>query len=77
MNKQQRKRLNELIEQVESIATEIEEMASEELEKYDNMPEGLQGSERGEALYESSDNLQQAHDDLANWCDEVRSNLEV
>ena len=58
MNKQQRKRLNELIEQVEGIVTELDEMAQEEQEKYDNMPEGLQESERGEALQDAADNLE-------------------
>ena len=77
MNKQQRKRLNELIEHVEGIVTELDEMAQEEQEKYDNMPEGLQESERGEALQDAADNLQQAHDDLENWCDEIRDNLEL
>ena len=52
-------------------------MASEEQEKYDNMPENLQDSEQANAIQEAADNLQEAYDDLSNWCDEVRSNLEV
>lgn len=77
MNKKQRERLDELIGQVESIAEDILAMQEEEQEKYDNMPEGLQESERGEAIQAAADNLQEAYDDLTNWCDEVRSNLEV
>ena len=77
MNKQQRKRLNELIEQVEGIVTEIEEMAEEEQDKYDNYPENMQNSDQATAIEEAADNLREAASDLSNWCDEVRSNLEV
>lgn len=77
MNKKQRQRLDELISQVEGIAEDIQAMQEEEQEKYDNLPEGLQDSEMGEALQEAADNLGEAYDELTNWCDETRSNLEV
>ena len=77
MNKKQRERLNELIEQVEGIVSEIEEMAEEEQEKYDNMPENMQDSERGEAFQEAAVNLQVAADELSSRCEDTRSNLEV
>ena len=77
MNKKQRDRLNDLIGQVEGIAEEIMAMQEDEQDKYDNMPENLQDSERGEAFQEAADNLQDAADELSSWCEDIRSNLEV
>ena len=51
--------------------------STKEQEKYDNMPENMQDSERGEAFQETADNLQDAADELSSWCEDIRSNLEV
>jgi len=42
----------------------IDSMADEEQEKYDNMPEGLQNSSKGEAIQEAAEALSTARDDL-------------
>ena len=47
-------------------------MKDDEEEKFDNMPEGLQESERGEAMQEAIEQLETACDSL----DEVISALE-
>jgi hypothetical protein len=39
---------------------ELEEMASEEEEKYDNLPESLQMSAKGERFSEDADRLSEA-----------------
>lgn len=44
-----------LIEKFESVVTEV---AEEEREKFDNMPEGLQASPTGEKLEENADTLE-------------------
>lgn len=49
---------------VESMANELEMLADEEDEKYNNMPESLQDSERGEAMYEAAENLHDASTEL-------------
>lgn len=36
----------------------------EEQEAYDNLPENLQGSERGEAMSEAADNLDSAYNSM-------------
>jgi hypothetical protein len=50
----------------------LEEVRDEEQDAYDNMPEGLQYSERGDMMQEAIDSLDEAVDAV----DEVISNLE-
>lgn len=64
MNKARRKQLEDLIEQLGTIKDSIEAVMSEEQEAFDNMPEGIQSSERGETMMENIDNLQTAIDSL-------------
>lgn len=60
MNKQRRKALDTLYRKIEELRQEVEEVMDEEQDSYDNLPENLQGSERGEAMYEAIDNLDSA-----------------
>lgn len=64
MNKARRKQLEELIEQLGIIRDGIEAVMDEEQESYDNLPEGIQAGERGDAMQENIDNLQAAIDNL-------------
>ena len=48
MNKQRRKELNDIIERLDGIIADIEALRDEEQDYFDNMPENLQGSEKGE-----------------------------
>lgn len=64
MNKQQRKELQGYVESLDEIKCAIEEMMDEEQDKFDNMPEGLQESERGEAMQEAIENLESASSSL-------------
>lgn len=60
MNKERRKRIDEAMIHLDNIKEFIEEIQLEEEDAYDNLPEGLQYSERGEAMQEASDNLSSA-----------------
>ena len=60
MNKQNRKKLQGYVESLEEIKSAIEEMRDDEECKFDNMPEGLQESERGDAMQEAIENLESA-----------------
>ena len=71
MNKSRRKRIAIAIDNleritnydlIESIKSEIEDILWEEEDAYDNMPENLQYSVRGEESSEAIDNLQEAVD---------------
>ena len=66
MNKQQREQLNALYSEVESIKDKLKAVASDEREKYDNLNEGLQASERGQAMEAAADALDSAVSDLEN-----------
>lgn len=57
MNAERRKRLSAALEQLEAAKSEIEEIQQEEQEAYDNMPEGLQESERGEIIANNAESL--------------------
>lgn len=64
MNAKQRKTLQGYVESLDEIKNAVDEMAEEEQDKYDNMPEGLQESERGEAIQEAIGNLESASSSL-------------
>lgn len=72
MNKSRRKRIAAVINTlenagydiIESARDEIEDILWEEEDAYDNMPENLQCSMRGEESSEAIDNLQEAVDKL-------------
>lgn len=50
----------------------LEEMKDEEESKFDNMPEGIQESERGEAMQEAIDKL----DEIINTLESITDDLD-
>lgn len=64
MNKYNRMKISEWIDKLNDIKGEVDAMQEEESNKYDNLPEGLQDSEKGEAIYESVENLESAANSL-------------
>ncbi len=52
MNKVRRKEIAKAIELLEQAREILESVRDDEQEAFDNMPESLQGSERGEAMEE-------------------------
>jgi len=71
MNNQQRKVLSELSDElntmkdrIDEIKNEIEEIESEEQDKFDNMPEGFQGSDKGDKMQEGIDCLSNTQNEL-------------
>jgi len=60
MNMQRRKRIEKVGRLLEELLEEVEALQEEEQEAYENMPESLQSSERGEAMYEAAENLSSA-----------------
>jgi flagellar biosynthesis chaperone FliJ len=72
MNNDRRKALAALRDQVENLKSELEQIASEEQEYYDNMPENMQGGEKGDKAQAAIDALQEADsafDDILNNID--------
>ena len=61
MNKDRRERLRRIVEDLESIR-------DEEQEALDNLPEAIGYGERGEAMLEAVDAIDEARDTLDNVC---------
>lgn len=53
MNKQRRKMIAEVVEKIEALKGDLEMIRDEEQDAFDNMPESLQGSMRGEEMEEA------------------------
>ena len=60
MNKQRRKIISVCTLQIEQIKSTLEDVKMDEEFAFDNMPENLQGSERGEEMEEAIDCLEGA-----------------
>lgn len=64
MNIKRREALNKLAGQIQDIIGELESLESEEQDYYDNMPESLQGGEKGENAQSAIDAITSAKDGL-------------
>ena len=71
MNKQRRKMIADVVERLEAAKSDLEMIRDEEQDAFDNMPEGLQGSERGEMMEEAIGHLEEAVDSLETALDEL------
>lgn len=64
MNAQRRKKIQKALGLVSEARSILTEALVEEQEAYDNMPESLQYSDRGTAMEENIDNIEDAINDL-------------
>lgn len=64
MNAARRKELKRALDMLDAAKSILEQVAEEEQEAYDNLPEGIQDSERGEQIYDNADTLSGYMDDL-------------
>ncbi len=72
MNKQRRKQIDQILEKLAELSAMVEEVYNDEDEAYNNLPESIQDSERGEAMYEAVDALESAY----SACEELQEYLE-
>lgn len=77
MNANRRKRLQKLIDNLSDMMAEIEAICDEEQEAYDNIPEGLQYSERGEQMSDNIDTFDMACSDLDNVINQLQEIVEA
>ena len=88
MNKVRRKELTDLLEKFESIQSllldlkdGLQSVRDEEQDAFDNMPESLQESERGEKMNTAIDALDEAisyiEDDISDVMDSVKDSIET
>lgn len=73
MNKARRKKLGEIIDQLEYLREDLDAVASEEREAYDNLPESLQESDRGCAMEEAADELDDICSEMVELKDRIQS----
>lgn len=71
MNKQRRKLISENISLLEEIKSNLGGILSEEESYFDNMPENLQGSLRGEESETAIDILNEAIEDIENCTEKL------
>lgn len=60
MNKQRRTEIEAVLNELADLRSRIESIQSDEQDAYDNMPEGLQQSERGQKAEEACSRLEDA-----------------
>ena len=74
MNNERRKKIEKIREDLDGLMALVEELAEEEQEAFDNLPESLQDTERGEAMQtaiDNLDNLQNSLEEAGEYCDEI------
>lgn len=71
MNKERRKKLQEAQYLLSNVMNIVMEVQSEEAEAFENLPESLQESERGEQMHEYMDALEEAKDSLEEVWDSI------
>lgn len=64
MNKVRRKKIGEAIDLIEQAREILESVMDEEQDAFDNLPEGLQSSERGETMEEYIGTIAECMDNL-------------
>lgn len=64
MNNIRRKAIQEIMDKLEDLKSDIESLKDEEQEAFDNLPEGIQASERGEAMESAVYNLDEAYESI-------------
>lgn len=60
MNNNRRKIIQGIRDSIIDLQTKLEEVQSEEQDAYDNLPESLQDSEKGQVMYDALDNIESA-----------------
>lgn len=58
MNKERRQKIGKIIEKLEDITAELDALAEEERQAFDNLPESLQYCDRGEEMEATADELE-------------------
>jgi len=76
MNNIRRSQIAKLKSQLEEVRDSISDLCNEEQEYYDNMPESIQESEKGDAAQAAADALQSACDEIDSAVSELDTAIE-
>jgi hypothetical protein len=72
MNNQRRKALAKLIKQLEESTSYLQSILDEEQDSFDNMPDSLQYSEKGERIEEAIDTMENACELISEATDSLK-----
>lgn len=64
MNKARREAISKLIDMIDEIRSDVAGLRDEEQDYFDNMPESLQGGDKGQAAEEAISALEDAYNSL-------------
>ena len=71
MNNERRKRIDKIFSELSKIESELIQLGDEEFEAFENLPESLQLSEKGEQMDRNADALQCFAQELAGLVGEL------
>lgn len=75
MNKERRDRLSDVIASLEEAKDLLEDVKNDEQDAFDNMPVGLQCSERGSKMEDYVELMEDAVDQIDNVCEFIEKNI--
>lgn len=75
MNKERRDRLSDVIVSLEEAKDLLEDVKNDEQDAFDNMPVGLQCSERGSKMEGYIELMEDAGDQIDNVCEFIEKNI--
>lgn len=75
MNKERRDRLSDVIASLEEAKDLLEDVKNDEQDAFDNMPVGLQCSERGSKMEDYIELMEYAVDHIDNVCEFIEKNI--
>ncbi len=76
MNKTRRKWIVNLVQRLYDVQSEVDSIAEEEQEAYDNLPDNLNDTDRANDMYENVDDLQDISNDIEDIIDRLNEVLE-
>jgi hypothetical protein len=76
MNKERRKRLQNVIDTLKDMVDELYAIQEEEQEAYDNLPESFQEGERGEKMSDAIDTLDMVLSEIDSQADELQEMID-
>lgn len=77
MNKERRKRIQQLIEELNTIQSSIEDVAAEERDFVDNMPENMHGGDKYSAAECAADALESAGNSAQEALDSLQEAMDA
>ena len=76
MNANRRKQIQLITDELTNLMSQIETLKDEEQEAYDNMPEGIQHSDRGEKTQNAIDQIENAGQSITEAIDALNEAAE-